>query len=141
MVEREEVAIFAAKILAGTVFVLVFVFGLVSEEWSFGILVGALGFSFIFWIIGFLFTVVLLWPLEKIFSKVSETQALLIFLIVGTLVPVTLLASVNFVVNALVSDEEIGFADSVFIYGALGAITATSAWWYLTNRDVSKNGN
>lgn len=141
MVEREEVAIFAAKILAGTVFVLVFVFGLVSEEWSFGILVGALGFSFIFWIIGFLFTVVLLWPLEKIFSKVSETQALLIFLIVGTLVPVTLLASVNFVVNALVSDEEIGFADSIFIYGALGAITATSAWWYLTNRDVSKNGN
>lgn len=141
MVEREEVAIFAAKILAGTVFVLVFVFGLVSEEWSFGILVGALGFSFIFWIIGFLFTMVLLWPLEKIFSKVSETQALLIFLIVGTLVPVTLLASVNFVVNALVSDEEIGFADSIFIYGALGAITATSAWWYLTNRDVSKNGN
>lgn len=141
MVEREEVAMFAAKILAGTVFVLVFVFGLVSEEWSFGILVGALGFSFIFWIIGFLFTMVLLWPLEKIFSKVSETQALLIFLIVGTLVPVTLLASVNFVVNALVSDEEIGFADSIFIYGALGAITATSAWWYLTNRDVSKNGN
>lgn len=141
MVEREEVAMFAAKILAGTVFVLVFVFGLVSEEWSFGILVGALGFSFIFWIIGFLFTMVLLWPLEKIFSKVSETQALLIFLIVGTLVPVTLLASVNFVVNALVSDEVIGFADSIFIYGALGAITATSAWWYLTNRDVSKNGN
>ena len=141
MVEREEVAMFAAKILAGTVFVLVFVFGLISEEWSFGILVGALGFSFIFWIIGFLFTMVLLWPLEKIFSKVSGTQALLIFLIIGTLLPVTLLASLNFVVNAIVSDEEIGFADSIFIYGALGAITATSAWWYLTNRDDSKNGN
>ena len=141
MIEREEVAMFAAKILAAIVFTIVFVSGLLSEKWSFGIIVGALIFSVLFWVIGFLFTTVLLWPLEKIYRKVGETQAFVIFLIVGTLVPVVLLSAVDYVLNTIVTDEKIGFGSSILLYGALGAITASSAWWFLKNNGLFKYGN
>ena len=136
MIDRNDVAIFAARNLAVVVFLMTTGRGVLFDEISFGLIA-----SLLFWVIAFLFALALLIPLERIFLKVSETHSFIAFLIVGTSIPIAIMIGLNSLMNRFQSFDETEITAGVFGYGVLGAITAASAWWYLTNRSGVSNGN
>jgi hypothetical protein len=141
MIDRNDVATFAARNLAVVVFFMTAGRGVLFDEISFGLIASSLVISLLFWVIAFLFALALLLPLERVFLKASETHSFLAFLIIGSSIPIAIMIGLNSLMNRFQSFDETEITAGVFGCGVFGAITAASAWWRLTNRSGISIGN
>jgi len=83
----------------------------------------------VYWVIGLLFSLILLFPLRPIFKKTSRTFSCLIFTLTGMIIPIVLLHKYNQIsYHAHYVYSSVG---TIILMSSIGVVGAFTAWYTL----------
>jgi len=97
--------------------------------------------AFLYGWLGFVFSGLLISPLERYFRRSSETESFVVFLLVGASVPAVLWALIEYYFGNVLREGQDSNNHTVFWLAALGAIASASAWWFLKNWGAGKKND